>query len=59
MGVMMAPVEGSGSMPAWMTLVANFMDGKSAKMNVRLAKVGFRPVIWLMAAPDLSKETWL
>jgi hypothetical protein len=25
---MMAPVLGSGSMPAWMTLVANFIEGR-------------------------------
>src|SRR5687768_4775233 len=28
MGVMIAPVEGSGSMPAWMALVANFKIGR-------------------------------
>ena len=39
MGVMMAPVEGSGSMPAWMTLVANFMFVVWVGLKIGEAKV--------------------
>jgi len=42
MGVIIAPVVGSGSIPAWMAFVANFMGAKVA--NVTRVETRF---LWL------------
>ncbi len=49
MGVMMAPVVGSGSTPAWMALVPNFM-------NAKVALVARKVPHWMV--PLYTKPAW-